>query len=157
MLLDFGTRYRFAGRGVERGDMVSTIHVRRQPSDLQARGPILPVRITGTGRSGARSGQFVGLIDTGAAFSAIGPLVVAKLGLLPVETETEHGRFHIENPLFAITLGLSKRAAFDLELKSRADLEHPYGVIIGRDILKHCYFSVNFQQGDWVLTFLDPA
>ena len=104
---------------------------------------------------------FIGmaLIDTGADQSCIDHTVIDDLGLLPIgETlvVTPDGT-QDQCPVYPVQLKVGK-LRFDLKDAIGLPISdmHPDNMIalIGRDILKHCFFIYHGPTGDWMLGLL---
>ena len=135
-------------------------------TELESQGPIVQVRISLhqvheeilTDRGNAIPEPFIGmaLIDTGADQSCIDHSVVDNLRLLPIGVTpviTPDG-IHLECPVYPIRLEFDKRG-FDVNEAISLSIRNMHSdnmiALIGRDILKHCFFTYHGPTGDWGL------
>ena len=136
--------------------------------ELESRGPIVQVRICLhqvheeilIERGNELPEPYIGmaLIDTGADQSCIDHTVVDNLGLLPIDVTpviTPNG-IHLDCHVYPIRLEFDQRG-FDVNEAISLPIRDMHSgnmiALIGRDILKHCFFAYDGPTGDWRLEF----
>jgi hypothetical protein len=102
--------------------------------------------------------KYNAVYDTGAMQSAISPTVVNDLGLPSIgaaKVGTAAGP--LDTTAHLINIGLPNKVMFQMVRVTKANLNNPFDVLIGMDILGTGDFAVTHHQGKTTFSFRWPS
>lgn len=141
------------------------------PVGLLAHGPTLQVEvhvptvlasaIAQQGGAIPAPGVGIGIIDTGATFSAVHKDIVTALGLNPIRTTTVGtAQGQVQQSVYMVRLAVpAMNLDFDASPLAAVDLTgqladgQPVIALIGRDLLRQCVFIYNGPLGVFTLSW----
>lgn len=117
-------------------------------------GPTGPIAIRSA--AGGEVISAMALFDTGAAGSAISPALAERLNLSPSGKGIIHeaGREPLSVPFFHVHVIVPGIGSWmELDVAGLKSIARPHDILIGRDVLSHFRFSIDFTEGKVVLHF----